>query len=96
MTDKPVPRLADLRFQIDRVDRSLLDLLNARAEIVIEIQDLKREIGLPPYSAAREHEILERLRTANQGPLPDEAVEDIFLRILRHSLSSLVPSQSDE
>lgn len=83
--------LEALRARIDQVDSALLDLLNSRAEIVIEVQDLKRELGLPSYSAARESAIVERLKSANSGPLPDEAVEDIFFKILQHSISSLGP-----
>jgi len=81
--------LNELRNQIDELDLRLLRLLSARAKTVLEIQEVKRDQGLPPYSAARESEIVRQLRTANEGPLPDEAVEDIFCKILYHSLSSL-------
>lgn len=81
--------LDELRNRIDEIDLRLLALLNSRAEIVLQIQDLKREQGLPPYSAIREGEIVEQLRKANTGPLPDEVVEDIFHKILKHLLSSL-------
>lgn len=81
--------LEDLREKIDQIDIELLHLLNNRAKVVIQIQHIKICLGLPAYSAIREGEILQRLRTANQGPLPDDAIEDIFRRILQHSLASL-------
>ena len=82
--------ILDLRAQIDQIDLELLHLLSTRATVVQQIQRAKREFGFPSYSAARESEIVSRLREANRGPLPDDAIEDIFLRILQHSLSSLV------
>jgi 3-deoxy-7-phosphoheptulonate synthase/chorismate mutase len=85
-----IKALDELRGQIDEIDLKLLALLNSRADVVLRIQDLKLELGLPPYSAIREGEIIHQLRTANMGPLPDQAVEDIFREILQHSLSSLV------
>ena len=87
---EPDLALQDLRRQIDQIDLDLLRLLSARATVVLQIQKVKREIGLPSYSAAREGDIVRRVRSANKGPLPDDAVEDIFRRILQHSLSSLV------
>jgi chorismate mutase-like protein len=82
--------IQELRNQIDRIDLELLDLLSTRATVVLQIQRAKREFGLPSYSATRESDIVRRLRNANKGPLPDDAIEDIFRRILQHSLSSLV------
>ena len=82
--------LEGLREQIDQIDLELLHLLSERATIVLQIQRVKREFGLPSYSATRESDIVYRLRNANKGPLPDDAIEDIFRRILQHSLSSLV------
>lgn len=85
-----IQALDELRDQIDEIDLKLLALLSSRAEVVLRIQGLKRELGLPPYSAIRESEIVDRLKASNEGPLPDEAVEGIFRKVLQHSLSSLV------
>ena len=75
-----------LRQQIDIIDLELLQLLNSRACIVMRIQEIKQQMRMPPYSAAREGEIIARLRNANKGPLSSDAVEDIFNHILKHSL----------
>jgi chorismate mutase-like protein len=88
--NEPEGVLQGLRRQIDQIDLELLHLLSARAKVVLQIQRVKRERGLPSYSATRESDIIRRLRSANKGPLPDDAIEDIFRRILQHSLSSLV------
>lgn len=81
--------LEGLRQQIDAIDMELLCLLNARATLVLEIQRLKRRLGLPAYSAAREEAILRGLSSANLGPFPAEAVEDVFRTVLRCSLTLL-------
>jgi len=74
--------LARLRAEIDRVDRALLEQLNARARLVQEVGQLKQRAGRPVYSAARERDLLAALRAANPGPLADDVVETIFRTIV--------------
>jgi chorismate mutase/prephenate dehydratase len=71
-------RLERLRAEIDSVDDTLLAALNQRAEIVRKIGRVKAERGADVVAAGRERQILERLSASNPGPLPPEAVEDIF------------------
>ena len=82
MTEESVPEIAQLRCQIDEIDLGLLQLLNTRAEAVLKIQAIKRELGLPAYSPKREDEIIEQVRNANTGPMSAEAVEAVFRMIL--------------
>ena len=95
MSDRAL-ELELLRQQIDALDLELLRLLNARAAVVLQIQALKRRLDLPARSAEREKEILRRLQRANPGPLPDEAVEEVFRTVLRQSIAWLVPQQPPE
>jgi chorismate mutase-like protein len=88
--------LDTLRTQIDELDVELLRLLNKRASIVLNIQEIKKDQGTPSYSAKRESQILDRVRSANEGPLPNEAIEDIFRCILQHSLASLRTTNQKE
>lgn len=85
MARQPYERLDELRQEIDRLDLDLLRLLNARAGIVLKILEYKRRMGLPLYSAARESEIIQQLWDHNEGPLSNEAVQDIFSTILGQS-----------
>ncbi|MBK6879356.1 MAG: prephenate dehydratase [Elusimicrobia bacterium] len=75
-------RLAALRRQVDGLDDGLLKTLIQRARVVQKIGRVKAEHGQDVVAAGREREILERLTTANPGPLPNEAVEDIFNAII--------------
>lgn len=74
-----------LREQIDAIDAQLVDLLNRRAEVALELGRHKRESGLELRDARREAQILSRARELNAGPLDPEAVERLFRAILVES-----------
>jgi chorismate mutase len=74
--------IADWRKHIDELDRKLVESLNQRAAAAKEIGKLKRQTDLPVYEPAREHEIFENIRKANQGPLPDRDLVQLYERII--------------
>jgi chorismate mutase/prephenate dehydratase len=79
--------LNQLRLDIDRLDDDLLKLLNQRAEISRKVGEAKRATEPNPavYRPEREAHVLRRLRDANQGPLPDEAISRIYHEIMSSS-----------
>ncbi|MBK8575804.1 MAG: prephenate dehydratase [Elusimicrobia bacterium] len=77
-------RLEALRAQVDKIDDQILAELNDRAEIVRRIGRVKAERGADVVAAGREKQILDRLGALNTGPLPREAVEDIFSTVIAH------------
>lgn len=77
--------LNDHRRRVDEVDDELVRLLNRRAQMSIEIGQLKKEIGLPMRDEAREESILRHVQRANPGPLDDQALTIIFRTILTES-----------
>lgn len=74
--------LARLRERIDALDDALLDLLNERAQRVLEVGALKQGAGIQPFDAARERDILERLARRNAGPFPTAAIPAVFREII--------------
>ena len=74
--------IAGWRKHIDELDRKLVDLLSQRAAAAKEIGKLKRQTELPIYEPAREQEILQNIRRANPGPLPDRDLVQVFERII--------------
>ncbi len=70
------------REQIDEIDRALVALLSERARCARTIGRLKREQHLPIVDAKRESEIRANIETTNKGPLPIEALQRIFERII--------------
>jgi chorismate mutase/prephenate dehydratase len=81
------PDLSGLRSRIDAVDKSLIDLLNQRAKLVVEVGQVKREAGLPIYAPHRESQVLAKVQGLNQGPLPASAIEGIYREIMSGSFA---------
>ena len=81
------PALAELRVQIDRIDRDLVNLLNHRSEIAVQIGRIKQASGLDIWSASREEEVYARAFEASQGPLPAETLRFIFRELMSSSRS---------
>lgn len=77
-------RLSEIRREIDSIDRELLDLLNKRAALSLEVGRIKAEDQDSVFKPARERELLDKLTSQNKGPLP----KDHLLAIWREILSS--------
>jgi chorismate mutase / prephenate dehydratase len=74
--------LDDWRSRINDLDNQILNLLNQRAEAALHIGDLKRRQDAPSYVPEREAEIVRRMTERNPGPLPGEAIGDVWREIL--------------
>jgi chorismate mutase / prephenate dehydratase len=77
--------LDDWRSRINDLDNRILQLLNQRAEAVLQIGDLKRRQDAPVYAPDREAEILRRLSESSPGPLRSAAISAIWREILSAS-----------
>ena len=75
-------RIEELRSRVDEVDRELIRILNERARIVQEIVSIKAEAGKPLFDPKREEEILRRVAEANEGPIYNSSMREIFDLIL--------------
>ena len=75
-------RLNECRMQIDALDVRLLELLNERTGIVLEIGRVKQELAAPIYEPKREEQVFQNVTSHNRGPLSDEAVKRVFERII--------------
>jgi chorismate mutase len=75
----------DRRRKIDGIDEKLVELLNRRARLAIEIGAFKRRYRLSAVSPAREREILRRVCQTSAGPLEARAVARLFRAILIES-----------
>ncbi len=77
--------LSELRAQIDDVDRRLIELLNARAKLVVDVGKLKRGAGIPIYAPHREAAVLAKVLGLNKGPLPQRTIEAIYREMMSGS-----------
>lgn len=77
--------IEERRQEIDRLNSQILNLLNKRTEIALEMGKIKKEQGLPVYSPDREREILNKVLEENQGPLLGAAIQRIFKLIIEET-----------
>lgn len=74
--------LEDLRKNIDQIDKKILELINERGKIALEVSGHKKENSLSIYDPAREKQIEKILKDNNPGPLSDSFVISIFREII--------------
>jgi chorismate mutase/prephenate dehydratase len=79
--------LSELRRKVNQIDAQILDLLNRRAQIVIEIGREKEEQKIAFYVPEREEEIHRRMASLNRGPLPNSVIRAVYREILSGCLS---------
>jgi chorismate mutase/prephenate dehydratase len=85
-TDAAKPTgLAALRAQIDRIDRELVGLMNARAEVARQIGHIKKSSGQETYDPSREEMVLERVTATNQGPLSADSLKAVYRELISGS-----------
>ncbi|MEX0777445.1 MAG: prephenate dehydratase [Phycisphaeraceae bacterium] len=85
--DEAQHALTPLRVKIDDLDRQIIDLLNQRARVVIQIGKIKQTGNAPIYAPDREKEVLEKVRANNPGPLPDSCLEGIWRELMSGSFA---------
>lgn len=78
-------QLAALRHDIDRINLELLAMLSRRAQLTQRVAQLKERTGRDVHDPERELRMLDALVEANEGPLPDHVVAELFQDIFRHS-----------
>ncbi len=72
-----------LRARIDELDRAIVDRLNERARLAIEAGRLKEAAGRDGVrDPEREREVLLRVAMANEGPLPQADLVEIYRRLI--------------
>src|SRR5688572_27691902 len=87
MSEHPDEKLSALRVQIDAIDAQLVELINRRAQVVVEVGKLKQQHNTPIYSPDRERLIFEKIRQLNHGPLPHRALEAVYRELMSGSFA---------
>lgn len=77
--------LEELRKKIDAIDEKLVELVNQRAQIVIEVGKLKQADESPVYVPHREKAVLDKIAALNKGPLPDKTLQAIWRELMSGS-----------
>jgi chorismate mutase/prephenate dehydratase len=75
--------LAEVRAEIDAIDREILECLNRRARCVQRVGAIKDGGRRGPiYVAARERDLVRQLVDANEGPFPAAGIPHVFREII--------------
>ena len=77
--------LKDFREEINSIDIELLFLFNRRANLVIDLAQIKKSQGKKLFDPERERDIFVSLTEKNPGPLTPDAVVRLFERIIDES-----------
>ena len=77
-TPQASPDLASLRVQIDSIDQQLLALLNQRAKVAENVGEIKKREGTPFFRPDRVAQVIDKIQTANPGPLKGPHVAAIW------------------
>src|SRR6266581_1558025 len=77
--------IEDWRTQINALDTELLQLLNKRARLALKVGESKAASGLSLCDHTREREVIERMCEANEGPLDDRAIVELFRAVIHES-----------
>jgi 3-deoxy-7-phosphoheptulonate synthase / chorismate mutase len=78
-------RLDQLRQSVSRINIEILQMLNNRGDLALEIWKIKQHLGLPLQDDTREQKQLDELTLANSGPFSDETIREIFGKIFENS-----------
>lgn len=74
--------VARVRRDISDVDRSLVELVNARLKLVAQLKRYKDEHGIGFVDLAREEWMLQYLQRLNRGPLSRDGLEELYHELL--------------
>jgi chorismate mutase/prephenate dehydratase len=86
-TEKACKPLTQLRKEIDAIDDEILKLLNRRATLALKVGESKVKSRKSIYAPDRERRIYGRLNKLNKGPLPRQAIRNVFGEIISASRS---------
>ncbi len=88
MPSRPKPiDLSALRTQIDAIDARLIELINDRSRLVVEVGKFKQAKGIPIYAPHREAQVLSKVLKHNKGPLPARTIEAIYRELMSGSFA---------
>lgn len=79
--------LAALRMQIDTIDAELLTLLNRRANVAELVGEVKKRDGTPFFRPDRVAQVIEKIQTANLGPLKNDHIAAVWREIMSACLA---------
>ena len=78
----PEKLFAELRDRIAANDRTIVEAVNRRLQLVAELWNLKDARGTGRVDPERERRLRDELRAANDGPLSPAGLDDLVTELL--------------
>lgn len=89
--EKEAEELGKLRDKIDDIDRTIGELISARANCAVEVAEVKSKFSpeqqVSFYRPEREAQVLRKAMARNEGPLKDEEIARLFREIMSACLA---------
>ncbi len=79
--------LKDIRKQISAIDEDIVDLLNRRASLSLQVGEIKSRSQDSVFKPFREKEVMNALAGKNKGPLPEDHLRAVYREIFSSSRS---------
>ncbi len=83
--EKAAPSLANLREQVDIIDKKLIELLEKRLDVVTEISQLKQETQQAIFDESREREVLAKIKKWVKNPDYEETAVAMYTDLMQQS-----------
>lgn len=84
--------LKEIREKLRKKDREIVKLLNERTKLSIEVGKAKNSQGREAYDPSQEGKVYDYAREINEGPLPNDALKNIFREIISSSRAFQEPT----
>ena len=86
-------KLEQIRNDIDAVDEQLVELLNRRAQLALDVAEEKKleNDAVSLYRPEREALVLDKVKNHNAGPLPDEEIRRLVREVMSACLALEAP-----
>ena len=81
------PTLGALRERIDALDAQLIVLLNQRAQLALDVGEIKKLEGSAFYRPDRVTQVITKMQASNPGPLLPQHIETIWREIMSAGLA---------
>jgi chorismate mutase len=79
----PAQELARIRAEIERIDRSIVELIAERAALAREVGPVKGALGMPTLDPPREAAVVRRASAlAREAGVPEEDVRYVFWHLV--------------
>ncbi|KXT78526.1 chorismate mutase [Streptococcus sp. DD13] len=77
--------LEEIRQEIDQVDRSIVQLLEKRMDLVTQVTAYKKETGKAVLDKDREMQLLQKVAKNVQNPVYEATILATYQDIMKHS-----------